>query len=80
MIQYVAMPWPNDDVDAYIDIYKQAMNVPSKTEVMAQLYQIKELQGTQNEQAGVWNAQAGAMSMNNINQQSNASIWATPWI
>jgi hypothetical protein len=29
------------------------MNVPSKTEVMAQLYQIKELQGTQNEQAGV---------------------------
>jgi hypothetical protein len=50
------------------------MNVPSKTEVMAQLYQIKELQGTQNEQAGVGNAQAGAMSMNNINQQSNASI------
>ena len=80
LIQYVAMPWPNDDVDAYIDIYKQAMNVPSKTEVMAQLYQIKELQGTQNEQAGVGNAQAGAMSMNNINQQSNASIWATPWI
>lgn len=80
LIQYVAMPWPNDDVDAYIDIYKQAMNVPSKTEVMAQLYQIKELQGTQNEQAGVGSSQAGAMAMNNINQTSNASIWATPWL
>lgn len=80
LIQYVAMPWPNDDVDAYIDIYKQAMNTPSKTQVMAQLYQIKELQGTQNEQAGVWNAQAGAMAMNNINTNANASIWATPWL
>lgn len=78
LIDYIAMPWPDSDVDVYIDVYKQAMNVEWKQQVMAQLYQIKELQGKEMQTSWEGNAQALAMSMNNINQQQPIS--ANPWI
>lgn len=75
----IYIPTMDEDVDVYIDIYKQAMDTPLKVEVMSKLYQIKELQWEQaNQLQWVWNAQAWAMSMNNINQQ--APISANPWI
>lgn len=76
LIDYISIPWPNDNVDVYIDIYKQAMDVEWKAEVMAQLYQIKELQWKEVQMQWQWNAQAGAMAMNNINQES--PVWAKP--
>lgn len=79
LIEYVAIPWINDNVDVYIDIYKQAMDVEGKPAVMKQLYQIKELQSAKQTQQtakdemwGVKDAQSWAMAMNNINQKAQA--------
>jgi predicted RNA-binding protein YlxR (DUF448 family) len=79
--EYISMPWLEDNVDIYIDIYKQAMNVEVKEEVMAELYRIKEIQWKQADQTQwVWSQQAWAMAMNNINQNTNTWVSATPWI
>lgn len=78
MIDYVTIPWPSDNVDVYIDVYKQAMDVDGKADIMAQLYQIKELQWSEMQMQWEWNAQAWAMAMNNINQETPVS--ANPWI
>lgn len=77
-IDYIAMPWINSDIDVYIDIYKQAMDTEVKTEIMTQLYQLKEIQWEQLPVMWQWDESVKNIAMNNINQQQ--PIWTQPWL
>ena len=74
-IKYIYIPTFDDDIDVYIDIYKQAMETEAKQIIMPRLYEIKIQQKnfkpediTQTQWK--WNEAVNNIAMNNINNES----------
>ena len=79
--------WENPDV--FLDIYKQAMDTDAKAKAILEYTQYAYMKAEEErammwiqgqDVQGQWNAQASAMSMNNINLQSQQPAWNVQWL
>lgn len=78
----VAPPTINDDIDTYIDIYKQAMDTPAKYKALNNYLEMAEYKKEQwllQQEQWIANNQVNNTAMNNINQNANMSP-STQWI